>query len=130
MRELLAASELPEFLTAHFVDDLEWELRNATVRVLAELKSARFALDSAGDPADEGVREALGVAVVMQLEYWAETGDSTGAAAQAGGGSIMSVSLPSGKGSTSVADKQASRIAPAVAEFLRTVEGIDWTVSY
>lgn len=125
----LTANDLPAALVAAF-DDVDGEIRRASYRVRAELRTARFETDQDGNPTDANVSAAIMDATKAQLAFWAETGDASGAAAQNGGGSILSVSLPGGAGTTDVNRKQDAREAPAVTEILRTCPGIDWAVSY
>lgn len=105
------------------------EIRAASYRVRDELKTARFDVDQDGKPTDPVVLKAIEDATTAQLAFWAETGDSTGAVAQSGGGSILSVRLPGGS-ATDVRSKQDARTAPAVAEILRSCPGITWAVMY
>lgn len=124
------ASEISSHV-ADAYDDIDLSIRAASARVRAELKTARFAVDhTTGKPVDENVIAAIEDATKAQLAFWVETGDETGAGAQVGGGSILSVSLPGGSGSSSATDKEAARVAPAVAEILRNAPGIEWSVSY
>ena len=125
----LIPADVPDAVAAAF-DDVADAIRDASYRVRSELSTARFAVDQDGSPVDEHVREAIKDATKAQLRFWADTGDSTGAAAQNGGGSILSVSLPGGSGTTSVTEKQDARTAPAVTEILHATPGIDWSVVY
>lgn len=115
-------------------EDPEQSTRNASYRVLDELRAASFDVHAAGEdegrPVDPHVTAAIQDATKAQLAFWAETADESGAGAQNGGGSILSVSLPGGGGTTSLAAKQEARIAPAVAEILRVAPGIRWGVGY
>lgn len=128
MRQYASANDVSNALREHYGDDLAVELRNANLRVAADTRSARYAVDSAGYPSDPEVRDAFTLAAVMHLEYWAEAGDSTGAAAASGGGSILGVSLPSGKAGATGTEKQEARSAPAAFELLHSTYGIDWRV--
>lgn len=115
-------------------DDPDQSVRNASYRVLDELRSASFDVHAYGDdegrPVDVNVTAAIQDATKAQLAFWAETGDESGAGAQNGGGSILSVSLPGGAGTTSIAAKREARVAPAVSEILRAAHGIRWGVGY
>lgn len=123
-------SDLDEELAAAFTDPTH-SIRTASYRVLDELRTATFEVrTSDGQPVDGTVTEAIKDATIAQLSFWAETGDETGAGAQNGGGSILSVSLPGGSGTTSIAAKQEARIAPTVADILRAAPGIRWGVGY
>lgn len=123
------AAEIPASVAAE-LDDVEFSLRSASYRVRAVLLSARFEVDAESRPTDAAVATAITDATLAQLAFWAETGDSTGAGAQLGGGSILSVSLPGGGGTTDARSKQDAREAPAVDEILRACPGIDWVVGY
>ncbi|MEW1706984.1 hypothetical protein AB0230_07055 [Microbacterium sp. NPDC089190] len=120
-------------LAAAFEDPAQ-SIRTASYRVFDELRTASFDVHAAGDdeghPVDWHVTAAIKDATKAQLSFWAETGDESGAGAQNGGGSILSVSLPGGGGTTSLAAKQEARVAPAVAEILRAAPGIRWGVGY
>lgn len=105
-------------------------IRAASYRVRDELNTARFDVDQEGNPTDPDVKEAIKDATLAQLAFFAETGDMTGAAAQNGGGSILSVTMPGGAGTTDVRAKQDARTAPAVSEILRGCPGIEWAVGY
>lgn len=128
----LELSEIGDLADAF--DDPEQSIRLASYRVLNELRTAAFEVhaygDDAGKPVEVLVTAAIQDATKAQLTFWAETGDESGAGAQNGGGSILSVSLPGGSGTTSVTAKQEARIAPAVAEILRAAPGIRWGVGY
>ena len=114
--------------------DAERTIRNASYRVRDELMTAAFDVHTGGEhvgrPVDPAVADAIKDATLAQLAFWAETADETGAAVQNGGGSILSVSIPGGAGTTSLAAKRDARIAPAVADILRACPGIRWGVSY
>lgn len=125
----LAEAEVHASLAAAF-DDLTAAIRSASYRVRDELSTARFDVGQDGYPTDSDVVQAIMDATLAQLTFWAETGDITGAGVQSGGGSILSVSLPGGSGTTDYASKQAARTAPAVGEVLRGCEAIDWAVTY
>lgn len=125
----LVPEDVSEGVAAAF-DDLDAEIRRASYRVRDELLTARFDVDQDGNPIEDSVREAIQDATKAQLAFWAETGDPSGAGAQNGGGSILSVSLPGGSGTTDAATKQAARIAPTVTEVLRNCDGITWAVNY
>ena len=129
----ITEEDVPASLDGAFLD-VEQAIKDASYRVLDELRSARFdVLDSgvnAGHPANEAVTAVIKDATIAQLRFWAGTGDDTGATAQTGGGSILSVSLPGGGGTKSAADKQEARVAPAVAEILHTCDAITWGVGY
>lgn len=112
------------------LEDVGFALRTASYRVRAALQTARFDVDAEGRPTDAEVQTAITDATLAQLAFWAETGDTTGAGAQIGGGSILSVSLPGGSGTTDARTKQEAREAPAVDEILRSCPGIDWEVGY
>ncbi|WDH77928.1 hypothetical protein PTQ19_10380 [Microbacterium esteraromaticum] len=122
-------SDVPASVDEEF-DDVAFTLRAASYAIRASLKTARFAVDSEGKPTDDDVAAAIKDATVALLAFWAETGDATGAGAQSGGGSILSVSLPGGSGTTDARAKQDARDAPAVEEILRSCPGIDWSVMY
>lgn len=119
---------------AEAFDDPDHSVRMASYRVLDELRTASFEVHAAGDaegqPVETAITDAIKDATKAQLSFWAETGDESGAGAQNGGGSILSVSLPGGSGTTSIAAKQEARIAPAVADILRATPGIRWGVGY
>jgi len=121
--------DVPEHVAEEF-DDLEASIREASHRVRSALKTARFDVDGDSRPTDPDVIDAIQDATLAQLAFWAETGDSTGAGAQIGGGSILSVSLPGGGGTTDARTKQEAREAPAVDEILRSCPGIVWEVGY
>lgn len=121
--------DVPVELTEEF-DDIEVMLRTASYAIRSALKVARFEVDADGKPADADVAAAIKDATVALLAFWAETGNATGAGAQNGGGSILSVSLPGGSGTTDARAKQDARDAPAVEEILRSCPGIDWSVMY
>lgn len=126
----ISTSDVSDGVAAAF-DDLDQAIRNASYRVLDELRTASFEVrTSDGQPVDPTVTDAIIDATKAQLGFWAETGDESGAGAQNGGGSILSVSLPGGSGTTSVTAKQEARMAPAVAEILRAAPGITWGVAY
>lgn len=125
----LVEADVPTTVAAAF-EDLTAAVRSASYRVRDELKTARFEVDEEWRPVDAGVVTAIEDATLAQLAFWAETGDMSGAAAQSGGGSILSVSLPGGSGTTDPAAKQAARVAPAAAEALRNCDGIEWAVTY
>lgn len=126
-------SDLTGDLEGAFADPAR-SIRNASYRVLDELRTATFEVHNGGEhdghPVAEHVGEAIKDATLAQLSFWAETGDESGAGAQNGGGSILSVSLPGGSGSTSLTDKREARIAPAVSEILRACPDIHWGVGY
>lgn len=115
-------------------EDPGHSVRMASYRVLDELRTATFEVHAAGDaegrPVEAAVTDAIKDATKAQLAFWAETGDESGAGAQNGGGSILSVSLPGGAGTTSIAAKREARVAPAVSEILRAAPGIRWGVGY
>lgn len=115
-------------------EETEQELLLASYRVLDELKTARFEVHAHGPyeglPVDPMVGDAIKLATIKQVEFWRETGNPSGAATQMGGGSILSVTLPGGQGTTSIAEKQASRVSPEVVEILRACPGIRWEVGY
>ncbi|MBW1639233.1 hypothetical protein G3H63_09130 [Microbacterium resistens] len=115
---------------AEELDDVETALRSASYRVRDALKTARFEVTEAGKPADTDVADAIRDATLAQVAFIAETGDETGAGAQMGGGSILSVSLPGGGGALDARAKQEARTAPAVDEILRSCDGIAWEVQY
>lgn len=123
------ASDVPAGI-AEDLDDLEHALRTASYAIRNVLKTASFEVDDEGRPADDHIAEALKDATLAQLAFWSETGDPTGAGIQGGGGSILSVSLPGGSGTTDARTKQDARDAPAVEEILRSCPGIDWAVRY
>lgn len=125
----LAPEDVSDGVAAAF-DDLAAEIRRASYRVRDELLTATFDVDQDGNPIEDAVREAIQDATKAQLAFWAETGDPSGAGAQNGGGSILSVSLPGGSGTTDAATKQAARVAPTVGEVLHNCDGITWAVSY
>lgn len=112
------------------LEDPESAVRDASYRVKAELATAIFEVDQDGNPTEQSVTDAIKDATRAQLAFWAETGDLTGAGAQIGGGSILSVSLPGGGGTTSLNAKRDARTAPAVTEILRNADGIVWDVQY
>lgn len=112
------------------LDDVGQAIRDASHAVRRELKTARFDIDGDGIPTDEQVAGAIRDATIAQLAFWAETGDMTGAGAQSGGGSILSVSMPGGNGALDTRSKQAAREAPATAEILRSCPGINWAVMH
>lgn len=129
----ITEADLPDSLDGAFAD-VEQAIKDASYRVLDELRSARFDVydsgENAGHPVDDSVSTVIQDATIAQLRFWAETGDDTGATAQTGGGSILSVSLPGGGGTKNAADKQESRVAPAVTEILHTCDAITWGVGY
>lgn len=129
----VAVADVPEALRADFAD-LDTSIRTASYRVLDELRTARFEVHVGGEhdghPVHEHVEKAIQDATIAQLSFWAETGDESGAGAQAGGGSILSVSLPGGSGTTDLAAKRDARLAPAVADILRAIPDIQWGVGY
>lgn len=115
-------------------DETEQEIMLASYRVLDELKTARFVVHATGpeegQPVDPMVVDAIKLATIKQIDFWRETGNASGAATQMGGGSILSVTLPGGQGTTSAVEKQASRVSPEVTEILRACPGIRWEVGY
>lgn len=111
-------------------DDVDAAIRLASYRVRDELRTARFAVGPDGHPSETAVEQAVKDATLAQLTFWADTGDVSGAATQIGGGSILSVSLPGGSGTTDLSQKQSARVAPAVADILRNCDGIEWAVTY
>lgn len=125
-------SEIGDLASAF--EDPDHSVRTASYRVLDELRSATFDVhlhgEDEGRPVASSVTDAIKDATKAQLAFWAETGDESGAGAQNGGGSILSVSLPGGSGTTSIAAKREARIAPAVSEILRAAPGIRWGVGY
>lgn len=123
-----AARDVPASV-ADELDDVELSIRTASYRIREALKTARFDVDADGRPTDAAVAEAIRDATIAQLAFWAETGDTTGAGAQSGGGSILSVSLPGG-GATDARAKQDALNAPNVDTILRGCPGIDWAVGY
>ncbi len=129
----LEAADVPEGVTAE-LGDVDQAIRDASYMVRDELQTARFEVHqsgpTAGQPVSTAVKETIRDATRAQLRFWAETGDSTGAGVQLGGGSILSVSLPGGAGTTSPSAKQDARVAPAVAQILRGCEDISWAVQY
>lgn len=123
-------ADLPADVAGAFAD-LTHSIRSASYRVLGELRTATFEVRASdGQPVESEVTAAIKDATIAQLSFWAETGDETGAGAQNGGGSILSVSLPGGSGTTSIAAKQEARIAPGVADILRSAPGVRWGVGY
>jgi hypothetical protein len=122
-------SDIPESVASE-LDDAAFALRNASYRIRDALQTARFAVDDDGRPTDEGVATAIKDATLAQLAFWAETGDTTGAGAQNGGGSILSVSLPGGGGTTDPRSKRDALDAPNVETILRGCPGIQWGVGY
>ena len=122
-------ADVPDAVAAEFVD-VQAALSEASARIRAALKTARFEVDSEMSPTDPAVADAIRQATLAQLAFWADTGDSTGAGAQLGGGSILSVSLPGGSGAVDARTKQEAREAPAVDDILRSCPGIDWAVQY
>lgn len=122
-------SDVPAAVAEEF-DDVAFTLRTASYAVRAALKTARFEVDADGHPTDPEVESSIKDATLALMVFWAETGDTTGAGAQNGGGSILSVSLPGGSGTTDARAKQDARDAPAVTEILRSCPGIDWAVMY
>jgi len=129
----LDVEDLSSDLAAAF-DDAAQSIRAASYRVLDELRTASFDVHTfgadEGKPVEAAVTDAIKDATLAQLSFWAETGDESGAGSQNGGGSILSVSLPGGSGTTSVAAKQEARIAPAVTDILRSAPGLRWGVGY
>ena len=125
----ISGADIPDS-TRDALDDIDRVIRDASHLVRGVLKTARFDVDRDGIPTDDSVRAAIQDATRAQVVFWAETGDSTGAAAQSGGGSILSVSLPAGGSASDVRSKQAARVAPAVEEILRACPGINWAVMY
>lgn len=126
----ISTSDVSDDVAAAF-NDLDQTIRNASYRVLDELRTAKFEVrTSDGQPVDPNITASIIDATKAQLGFWAETGDESGAGAQNGGGSILSVSLPGGSGTTSITAKQEARVAPAVAEILRATPGITWGVAY
>lgn len=125
----LEPAAVPPAITAGF-EDVAAAIKAASYRVRDELRTARFPVDGEGYPESMLVRTTIQDATLAQLAFWADTGDSTGAAAQNGGGSILSVQLPGGSGTTDLRAKQDARTAPAVTEILRSCPGIDWAVTY
>ena len=123
------AADVPASVAEEF-DDVAFTLRTASYAIRSSLKTARFDTDADGRPTDSDVEACIKDATLALMAFWAETGDSTGAGAQNGGGSILSVSLPGGSGTTDARSKQDARDAPAVEEILRSCPGIDWAVSY
>jgi len=109
--------------------DLSAAVVTASYRVRDVLRTARFDTLN-GDPVDLNVTKAIKDATLAQLAFWADTGDMTGAAAQVGGGSILSVTMPGGSGTTDLRAKQDARVSPAVEEILRGCPGIEWAVRY
>ncbi|WP_295035438.1 hypothetical protein [uncultured Microbacterium sp.] len=122
-------ADVPDAVADEFVD-VQAALSEASARIRAALKTARFEVDSEMSPTDPAVADAIRQATLAQLAFWADTGDSTGAGAQLGGGSILSVSLPGGSGAVDARTKQEAREAPAVDDILRSCPGIDWAVQY
>lgn len=125
----VTAADVPAAI-ADALDDVETAVRNASHQVRGELKTARFDVGADGKPTDADVAAAIKDATIAQLQFWAGTGDESGAVAQTGGGSILSVSLPGGGGALDARAKQEARNAPAVAEILRACPGIGWAVTY
>lgn len=125
----VTSDNLPDGMDAQFVD-VDLAIKDASYRIRDALKSARFAVDSAGVPVDADVKTAIQDATIAQLAFWGETGDTTGAGAQTGGGSILSLSLPGGTGTLSAREKAEARDAPTVGDILRSCPGIDWNVGY
>lgn len=123
------AGDIPAHVADEF-EDLDSALRDASYRVRSALKTARFDVDAEGHPTDDDVATAIKAATRAQLAFWSETGDDSGAGAQNGGGSILSVSLPGGSGATDARTKQEAREAPAVDDILRSCPGITWGVGY
>lgn len=125
----LIASEVDPSLQAAFTD-LDRSIREASYGVRDELTAATFAVDADGVPVDTDVKDAIMDATRAQLAFWAETGDDSGALAQVGGGSILSVTLPGGAGAKTAREKAEARRAPAVESILRSCPGIEWSVGY
>lgn len=123
------ASDVPESVAAE-LEDVAFSIRNASYRIRDALRTARFAVNEDGHPTDDGVATAIKDATLAQLAFWAETGDTTGAGAQNGGGSILSVSLPGGGGMSDARAKQDALDAPTVEMILRSCPGIAWGVGY
>ncbi len=122
-------ADVPASVAEEF-DDVEFTIRTASYAIRNALKTARFDIDADGRPVDAAVATSIKDATLALMAFWAETGDSTGAGAQNGGGSILSVSLPGGSGTTDARSKQDARDAPSVEEILRSCPGIDWAVMY
>ena len=122
-------SDVPDAVVAE-LDDVHQSLRMASYAIRSALLTATFDVDAEGRPTDTSVEAAIRDATIAQLAFWVETGDSTGAGVQNGGGSILSVTLPGGSGTTDARTKQESREAPAVTEILRGCPGISWAVMY
>ncbi|MFC9847791.1 hypothetical protein ACFWFF_01575 [Streptomyces sp. NPDC060223] len=80
-----------------------------------------YEVDEDGYPSNAAVAEAFAAAVCAQVQWWAETGDELGTAAQWGSVKIGSVSL-SGPGSSSgsTAAVGGRTVADTVLEALRT----------
>jgi len=85
------AADVPASVAEEF-DDVAFTLRTASYAIRSSLKTARFDTDTDGRPTDSDVEACIKDATLALMAFWAETGDSTGAGAQNGGGSILSVS--------------------------------------
>ena len=88
-------------------------LRRASTQIDGYLRGARYDVDDDGMPLDPDVDDAITAATCAQVEWWQQTGDPTGADANAGATKILSVSL----GTSSAANAQrTAREARASAE--------------
>lgn len=101
-------------------------LRRASREVTRLLKTAEYEVDAGGLPVDPDLQDLLAEATALQLAYWDETGDVTGAGAILSGGSIGSVSLPT----VNAAAGTTGRASPEVAAMLRDSDLIRWRVKH
>lgn len=99
--------------------DLEAMLRRASAQVDGYLRGARYDVDEDGYPTDPDVDEAITDATCAQVEWWQQTGDVTGADANAGAVRILSVSLGSSSAATAQRTAAEARASSEAIDILR-----------
>ena len=126
------SADLAKYEGLEIDDDMEATrlIRKASMAVHRQLKTALYDTDDNGMPTNPDVIDTLAMATAAQVQFFEETGDTTGVSAQATGGSIGSVSLPSVKSDGGAQAKQESLVSPEMLSILRGADCLDWDVSY
>jgi hypothetical protein len=101
-------------------DKLEKRLRAASIEVDQLTRGATYDVDVASlKPTDSEIIEAFAEATCAIVEYWEETGDHTGAEANAGAISIGSVTLGTTSSRSSDGPSDADRLGAKALSILR-----------
>jgi hypothetical protein len=100
--------------------DAAKQLRRASMHIDSLLITAVYRVDEDGEPLDLHVIDALRDATCAQVAWWADTGDTSGAASQYQQTSIGSVGLTRGYSSGKSAAGPSARTAPEAVQILAT----------